>query len=88
MEPWILVSLAVGLVLAVVAYFAAPGRIRGGVFLTMGVGALGAVAATWLGRQVGAANPGHTFGFFTAMIGTGLVLAIWRTAMGRESRDH
>ena len=80
---WIVVSALVGLVVAAGAYFAVPGRIRGGLLLTLLVGAIGGVAMTWLGRQVGLASPGNTFGFFVSVIGTGLVMAIWRVAMGR-----
>ena len=79
---WFIIAL-IGVALAAAAYFFSPGRIRGGLLLTMLVGAAAAIAATWLGRQVGVAMPGQTFGFFVAVIGTALVLAIWRTAMGR-----
>ena len=59
------------------------GEDRGGIFLTLLVGAVGALALAWIARQVGLAMPGQTFGFFIAVIGTALILAIWRTAMGR-----
>jgi uncharacterized membrane protein YeaQ/YmgE (transglycosylase-associated protein family) len=82
MLPWIVIA-GIGVALAAAAYFFSPGRIRGGLLLTLLVGAVAAVALTWLGRQVGMAMPGQTFGFFIAVIGTALVLAVWRTAMGR-----
>ena len=86
MEEWIIVSALVGLVVAALTFAVFPGKVRGGIFLTLLVGMIGGIAMTWLGRQVGLAMPGHTAGFFTAMIGTGLVLAVWRTAMARPER--
>ena len=82
MVPWIFIAL-VGVVLAGAAYAVSPGRIRGGVLLTLLVGAVSALATAWIGKQVTAAMPGQTFGFFIAVIGTALLLAVWRTAMGR-----
>lgn len=83
MAPWVYYSVLIGLAVGALIYFAVPGRIRGGAILTMLVGAVAALVSTWLGGQVGLAAPGHTFGFFVAMIGTGLILAIWRQVMGR-----
>lgn len=82
MVPWIYIAL-IGVALAAAAYAVSPGRIRGGIFLTLLVGAVGALAVAWIARQVTLAMPGQTFGFFIAVIGTALILAIWRTAMGR-----
>ena len=82
MVPWILTAL-VGVMLAWAAYAVSPGRIRGGLLLTMLVGAVAALSVSWIGKQVTAAMPGQTFGFFIAVIGTALILAVWRTAMGR-----
>jgi uncharacterized membrane protein YeaQ/YmgE (transglycosylase-associated protein family) len=86
MFPWIVIAL-IGVALAAAAYFFSPGRIRGGLLLTMLVGAAAAVCLTWLGRQVGLAVPNQTFGFLTAIVGTALVMAVWRTAMGSASSD-
>jgi uncharacterized membrane protein YeaQ/YmgE (transglycosylase-associated protein family) len=81
MGIWALIAL-VGLVVGAGIYFAAPGKIRGGIVLTMLVGVIAALAMTWLGAQVGIATQGTAIQFFVAMVGTGLVLAVWRVAMG------
>ena len=60
-----------------------PGRIRGGLLLTLAVGAAAALASGWAGRAAGLASPGDSFGFFITVVGTALVLAIWRVSMGR-----
>jgi uncharacterized membrane protein YeaQ/YmgE (transglycosylase-associated protein family) len=80
MGTWLVIAL-VGLVLAAGTFALIPGRVRGGILGTMVVGAIGAVVMTWLAQQVGLAMPGYTTGFFTAVVGTGLVLAVWRTVM-------
>jgi uncharacterized membrane protein YeaQ/YmgE (transglycosylase-associated protein family) len=82
MEIWVLVAL-VGVALGAAVYFSSRGRIRGGMLLTMLVGLVAAVTMSWIGMQLGIASQGTTIAFFFAMIGTGLVLAVWRVTMGR-----
>ena len=52
-------------------------------FLTMLVGAVTAVVMAWIGAQIGIATQGTAIGYLVTVIGTGLVLAVWRVAMGR-----
>ena len=82
MDKWLWIAL-IGLAAGALTFFAIPGKVRGGIVVTMLVGAVAAVALTWIGNQVGLAVPGQTSGFFIAVIGSGLVLAVWRMAMGR-----
>jgi uncharacterized membrane protein YeaQ/YmgE (transglycosylase-associated protein family) len=83
MGPWAVVAL-IGLLLAGLTYPILPGRVKGGILPTLAVGVAGALAMTWLARIVGLSMPGYTSGFFTAVVGTGLVLAIWRTLMAEH----
>jgi len=82
MQAWITFAV-IGLLIATAVYFSVPGRIRGGLLLTMAVGAAAAVGSAWGGRQLGLAMPGDSFGFFPAVIGTAIIMAIWRVSMGR-----
>ena len=51
-RPGIPLTVSIGVLLAAAAYYFSPGRIRGGLLLTMLVGGLAALCATWLGWQV------------------------------------
>lgn len=82
MGMWALMAL-IGLVIGALVFVSAPGKIRGGIFLTMLVGAVTAVVMAWIGAQIGIATQGTAIGYLVTVIGTGLVLAIWRVAMGR-----
>jgi uncharacterized membrane protein YeaQ/YmgE (transglycosylase-associated protein family) len=84
MEAWQIWGLLalVGLLLGAAAYNSVPGKIRGGLLLSMAVGALACVGTSWIGSQVGVASQGTMIGFIVAAIGTALVLAIWRVTMG------
>jgi len=82
MGTFALVAL-LGLGLGAGIFVASKGQIRGGILLTMLVGAVAAVVMTWLGAQLGVATQGTMATYLVAAIGTGLVLAIWRVSMGR-----
>ncbi|MCJ8158331.1 GlsB/YeaQ/YmgE family stress response membrane protein [Sphingomonas sp. LaA6.9] len=78
---WAVIAL-IGLLIGAGAYAAMPGKVRGGILLTMLVGAVAAVVTTWIGAQIGIATQGTMIAYFFAAIGTGLVLAVWRMSMG------
>jgi uncharacterized membrane protein YeaQ/YmgE (transglycosylase-associated protein family) len=81
MNGWIIAAV-IGAALGALAYFGAPGRIRGGLFLSIAIGAVAAMCSMWLGFLVHVALPGQTAGLLVSVIGTTLVLAIWRTVRG------
>ena len=83
MGMWAFIAL-IGLVLGALIFVSASGKIRGGIFLTMLVGAVAAVVMAWIGSQIGIATQGTTVGYLVTVIGTGLVLAVWRITMGRS----
>lgn len=84
MEFFGLVAL-IGAVAGTISFAVIPGRFRGGAIVTALVGALGALAGAWIGRRVGLASGTDVAGFFAAVIGAGLLLAIWRIAAGRAA---
>lgn len=77
---WILFGLVVG----VIAKLLMPGRDPGGFIITILLGIVGALLGGWIGRALGMYAPGEPAGFFMALIGAILLLAIYRMAVGRR----
>lgn len=71
-------SLIIGLIAGAVAKLLMPGKDPGGFFVTMGIGVLGAILATFLGRALGWYNEGEGAGFIAAVVGSVLLLLIYR----------
>jgi uncharacterized membrane protein YeaQ/YmgE (transglycosylase-associated protein family) len=73
---WILFGLVVG----VIAKLLMPGRDPGGIIVTILLGIVGAVVGGWLGRVFGFYGPGEPAGFLMALLGSILLLVIYRMA--------
>lgn len=78
---WILFGLVVG----VIAKLLMPGRDPGGFIVTILLGIVGALMGGWIGRAMGLYAPNEPAGFFMALIGAILLLAIYRMAVGRRT---
>ena len=78
---WILFGLVVG----VVAKFLMPGRDPGGFVLTAFLGMLGAVLGGLGGRAIGWYGDGDPVGFLVAVIGSIIVLTVYRFTLGRTA---
>ena len=76
---WILFGLVVG----VVAKFLMPGRDPGGMVLTIILGIVGAVVGGFMGRALGWYGPNDPVGFFMAVLGAIVLLALYRIVGGR-----
>lgn len=72
-----------GLVVGVIAKLLMPGRDPGGFIITILLGIAGAVLGSYLGRAMGLYGPGEGAGFFMALLGSILLLAIYRFAFRR-----
>ncbi len=70
-------SAIVGLVVGAVAKFFMPGEQGGGIIVTMILGILGSVVATWIGRAIGLYPPGANAGFIASVLGAILLLWIY-----------
>jgi uncharacterized membrane protein YeaQ/YmgE (transglycosylase-associated protein family) len=79
---WILFGLAVG----IVAKFLMPGRDPGGFFITALLGIVGSLVGGFLGRLLGWYGDGDPVGFVMAVVGSIVLLAAYRSTMGRAPR--
>ena len=67
-----------GLIVGVVAKFLMPGRDPGGFVVTIGIGIVGALLGGFLGRVLGLYREGDPVGFIMAVLGSILLLWIYR----------
>ena len=67
-----------GLIVGVVAKMLMPGRDPGGFVVTAVIGIVGALLGGFLGRILGLYHEGDPVGFFMAVIGSILLLWIYR----------
>ena len=79
---WILFGLAVG----IVAKFLMPGRDPGGFFITALLGIVGSLVGGFLGRLLCWYGDGDPAGFVMAVVGSLVLLAAYRSTMGRIPR--
>jgi len=75
----------IGLVVGAVAKLLMPGKDPGGIWITMGLGILGSIVATYLGRVVGWYQEGQSAGFVMSVIGAVLLLTIYRFIRGKKA---
>ena len=78
---WILFGLVVG----IVAKFLMPGRDPGGFVVTALLGIVGAVLGGFVGRLLGLYREGDAVGFVMAVIGSIILLVIYRFTIGRTA---
>jgi uncharacterized membrane protein YeaQ/YmgE (transglycosylase-associated protein family) len=78
---WILFGLIVG----ALAKLIMPGRDPGGILVTIALGIAGALLGGWIGRALGFYGPGDGAGFIMALLGSILLLAIYRMFARRRT---
>ncbi len=74
-----------GLVVGVIAKLLMPGRDPGGFIITILLGIAGSVIGGYIGRMLGLYGPNDSAGFFMAILGAILLLAIYRLTMRRST---
>ena len=72
-----------GLVVGIVAKFLMPGRDPGGFVITAILGIVGALVGGFVGRSIGWYGEGDPVGFVMAVIGSIILLAVYRVTLGR-----
>jgi uncharacterized membrane protein YeaQ/YmgE (transglycosylase-associated protein family) len=75
----------IGLVVGAVAKLLTPGKDPGGIWITMALGILGSIVATYLGRVIGWYKEGQSAGFLMSILGAVLLLAIYRWIRGKKA---
>lgn len=78
---WIIFGLVVGLV----AKLLMPGRDPGGIIVTMLLGIAGALVGGFIGRAMGLYSAGEPAGFIMAVIGSIVLLFVYRMAFRRRT---
>jgi uncharacterized membrane protein YeaQ/YmgE (transglycosylase-associated protein family) len=78
---WILFGLVVG----VVGKLLMPGRDPGGFVITILLGIAGALVGGFVGQALGLYQPGEPAGFVMAVIGSIIVLFLYRLFVGRRA---
>jgi uncharacterized membrane protein YeaQ/YmgE (transglycosylase-associated protein family) len=68
----------IGFVAGAVAKIVMPGKDPGGFIITIILGVVGALLATFLGRLIGWYGPGESAGFIAAIVGAVLLLVLYR----------
>jgi uncharacterized membrane protein YeaQ/YmgE (transglycosylase-associated protein family) len=74
-----------GLVVGIVAKFLMPGRDPGGFVVTAIIGIVGALLGGYIGRAVGWYREGDPVGFVMAVIGSIVLLLLYRMVIGRRT---
>jgi uncharacterized membrane protein YeaQ/YmgE (transglycosylase-associated protein family) len=74
-----------GLVVGALAKLVMPGRDPGGIFVTIGLGIVGALLGGLLGRAVGWYGPGEGAGFVMALLGALILLGLYRLLVARRA---
>jgi len=80
----ILWTILIGFVVGLVAKFLMPGRDPAGFIITVIIGIVGSVIATYLGRFMGFYQVGESAGFIAAVLGAIILLAVYRAVTGKR----
>jgi uncharacterized membrane protein YeaQ/YmgE (transglycosylase-associated protein family) len=75
-----------GLIVGIVAKFLMPGRDPGGFIITALLGIAGGLLGGYLGRAMGLYGEGDPVGFIMAVVGSIILLVIYRLTVGRAHR--
>jgi uncharacterized membrane protein YeaQ/YmgE (transglycosylase-associated protein family) len=80
----ILWTILIGFIVGIVAKFLMPGRDPAGFIITVIIGIVGSVIATYLGRALGLYQVGESAGFIAAVLGSIILLFIYRAVTGKK----
>lgn len=78
-------TIIIGFIVGLVAKFLMPGRDPGGFIVTVIIGIVGSVIATYLGRALGLYQVGESAGFIAAVLGSIILLFLYRMTIGRRA---
>ena len=78
-------TILIGFIVGIVAKFLMPGRDPAGFIITALIGIVGSVVATYLGRAMGFYQVGESAGFIAAVLGSIILLFIYRMVTGNKT---
>jgi uncharacterized membrane protein YeaQ/YmgE (transglycosylase-associated protein family) len=81
-------AIIVGFIVGAIAKFIMPGKDPGGFIITTLLGIGGALIATWIGRAAGWYDQQSGAGFLASIIGSILLLVIYRGIQKATSPTH
>jgi uncharacterized membrane protein YeaQ/YmgE (transglycosylase-associated protein family) len=76
--------IVIGLLAGAIAKAITPGRDPGGCLITILLGIAGALLAGFLGQKLGWYRPNEGAGFLAAIVGSVLILLVYRLVAGRR----
>ncbi len=74
-----------GLIVGIIGKFLMPGRDPGGIVVTILLGIGGALLGGWVGQALGFYREGEPAGFVMAVLGSILLLFLYRLFAGKRS---
>jgi uncharacterized membrane protein YeaQ/YmgE (transglycosylase-associated protein family) len=83
----VLMTILIGLIVGIVAKLLMPGRDPGGFILTIVLGIVGALVATYGGQALGIYRAGEAAGFVGSVLGAIIVLVIYRLVTRRSATN-
>ena len=81
----ILTTIIVGLIVGLIAKFLMPGKDPGGFIITVLIGIVGSLIATYGGQALGLYRAGEAAGFIGSLVGAIILLVIYRAVRGRKA---
>ncbi|MGD0624949.1 MAG: GlsB/YeaQ/YmgE family stress response membrane protein [Thermodesulfobacteriota bacterium] len=81
----ILWTIVIGLVAGIIAKLIMPGKDPGGFIITILLGIAGSLIATYFGHLIGWYQAGQSAGFIGAIIGSILILSIYRLIKRKQA---
>ena len=78
-------AIIIGGIAGAIAKFIMPGRDGGGIIMTIILGIVGALVATFLGQALGWYAPGQSTGFIGSIVGAIIILFVYRLVIGRRT---
>jgi uncharacterized membrane protein YeaQ/YmgE (transglycosylase-associated protein family) len=75
----------IGLIVGALAKLIMPGKDPGGIWITMLIGIVGSMGATFIGQKIGWYGPDQSAGFLMSIAGAVVILIIYRLFKGRAA---
>ena len=78
-------TIVIGFVVGLLAKMLMPGKDPGGFIVTVLIGIVGSLLATYGGQALGLYQAGEAAGFIGSLVGAVILLAIYRAVRGRKA---